>query len=48
MSDEEKRLHVVKMVMDKMPQGSDMEYAVKQASILYEYIYNNQIPTKNK
>jgi len=25
-----------------------MEYATKQASILYDYIYNNKLTTKNK
>jgi len=47
-SEEQKRLSVIRMVLSNRPTGSDMEYATKQASILYDYIYNNKLTTKNK
>lgn len=47
-ADERKRLEIVRMLLEKMPQGTDIQHVVKMASILHEYIYNNQLPTTIK
>lgn len=48
MVEQTKRFAVLEMVLRHLPVGADMEYATKQASILYEYLYNNKLTTKNK
>lgn len=44
-ADERKRHELVKLLLEKMPQGTDVAHIVKMASILHDYIYNNEIPT---
>lgn len=45
-ADERKRLEIVKMLMDKMPSGTDVSVIVKMASILHNYIYNEELPNQ--
>lgn len=47
-ADERKRLEIVKLLLEKMPQGTDITHVIKMASILHNYIYNDELPTTNK